>query len=83
MLAGATMSTAVWNPEDAGEIAGKRAGQLYQRAAAQDTLTDVRAALPGKIEEARIEAQCMVATDCPQTQSAGRFWLSLRPGGQR
>jgi hypothetical protein len=71
------MSIVIDNPEKAGEIAGRRAGEMYQNAAACGVLADVRAKLPLRIPEARIEAQCMVATDCPQTQSAGRFWLSF------
>jgi hypothetical protein len=69
--------TYIDDPEHDGEIAGRRAGRLYQNAVTAGALVDVRAALPAKIPEARIEAQCMVATDCPQTQSAGRFWLSF------
>lgn len=70
--------TVIWNPEDAGEIAGRRAGQMYQSATAQGALADVRAKLPKRIPEARIEAQWMAAiTDCPEMQSAGRFWLSF------
>jgi hypothetical protein len=66
------------NPEQAGAIAGGRAGQMYRSATAQGALADVRAVLPAKIREARAEAQWMAAiTDCPEMQSAGRFWLAF------
>jgi hypothetical protein len=39
------MSTMIDNPEQAGELAGHRAGQMYQNAAAQGVLADVRAKL--------------------------------------
>jgi hypothetical protein len=71
-----TMSTMIWNPEESGEVAGRRAGQLYRAAAARGGLADV-CALPLRIPEARVEANCMVATDCPETQEVGRFWLSF------
>jgi hypothetical protein len=76
------------NPEQAGAIAGQRAGQLYRAAAARGGLADV-CALPLRILEARIEAQCMVVTDCTQTQLVGRLSTHLyaapnrRPGDEK
>lgn len=70
------MSTVIDNPEQAGEIAGRRAAQQFQRAAAEGTPFDKVSAvrpLPG----AAIEAERMIQSDQPEIQQSGRFWKAF------
>jgi hypothetical protein len=68
--------TAIDNPEQVGEIAGRRAAQQFQRAAAEGVpFEKVPAARP--LPGAAIEAEQMLQSDQPEIQRSGRFWKAF------
>jgi hypothetical protein len=71
-----TMSTVIDNPEQAGEIAGRRAAQQFQRAAADGTpFEKVPAARP--LPGGALEAERMLESDEPEIKQSGRFWKAF------
>jgi hypothetical protein len=71
-----TVSTVIDNPEQAGEIAGRRAAQQFQRAAADGTpFEKVPAARP--LPGGTLEAERMIQSDEPEIQRSGRFWKAF------
>jgi hypothetical protein len=64
------------NPEQAGAVAGERAAQQFQCAAADGVPFErVLAARP--LPGGAIQAERMIQSDEPEIQRAGRFWKAF------
>jgi hypothetical protein len=64
------------SPDKAGQIAGERAAQQFQRAAA-DGVPFERVPAVRPLPGAAIEAERMIQSDQPEIQHSGRFWKAF------